>query len=105
MAGRVNVFPLAGIQVSSLQQSEHAQNAVEGRAQLMTHVCQKLALAPVRLLCCCIGCLQTFGQLLQSLAFFFLPVLAPCQCCRSQQQDDQLRHDQHHDVTALRQHG
>lgn len=61
MAGRVNVFPLAGIQASSLQQSEHAQNAVEGRAQLMTHVCQKLALAPVRLLCCCIGCLQTFG--------------------------------------------
>ena len=62
--GLVGVVELAGGQVGVLQQAQHAQDGVHGRAYLVAHVGQKLALGQRRSLRYRLGLLQGLLELL-----------------------------------------
>ncbi len=59
----IDVFPLLPLQVGGEQQFRHSHDAVHGRADLVTHVCQELALGAVGLFRCLLGLRQHRGRL------------------------------------------
>jgi hypothetical protein len=91
--GRHIVF-LLRVQRGVVKQAEHAEHAVERRAQLVAHVGQELALAAVGLFGLQIGFAQVTGQGFELPAFFFLAPLAHRERQGRDQQQDQLRQGQ-----------
>ena len=68
LARDLQMLALLRIERGAVEQRHHAQQAVEGRAQLVAHVGQEGALGPVGLLGLGLGLLQPGGELLQRLA-------------------------------------
>ena len=75
----MDILPLVAVQPCSLQQRQHAQNAVEGGPQFVAHIGQKLTFPPVGFFRRVVGGSEVVCQFLQGNALLLLPVLPPRQ--------------------------